>query len=145
MGRQSHASKRVRDTSLIHGLAKHGIRMPRIGSMTSADIVKLLHDHLDALDARDAAAATYADCVKRERVLENRIRGISGSVKALAHAVCGEDPSKLGDFGLLPYKKTGPKTPEVVKQSIAKAQATRKARFTMGKRQKKAIKGAPSR
>jgi hypothetical protein len=141
MGRQSREAKRTRDQGFLRGMKKHPRTIQRIGSLDEAGVIALLEDHLASLDALEEATAHHAECVQRERALEKRVLEISGNVKGLAHATHGENPAALGDFGLALYRKTGPKTPEVVEAAIAKAKATRAARFSMGKRQKAAIRG----
>jgi hypothetical protein len=47
----------------------------------------------------------------------------------------------LADFGLAPHKARRALTPEEKQVAAAKGQATRAARHTMGKKQKKAVKG----
>jgi hypothetical protein len=47
----------------------------------------------------------------------------------------------LAGFGMSVPKSTGKKTVETKAKAIAQSQATREARHTMGKKQKKSIKG----
>ena len=55
--------------------------------------------------------------------------------------VFGESPAMLGDFGLKPRKKAK-MSAEKMLRTVEKRNATRKARGTMGRRQKKALKRA---
>jgi hypothetical protein len=47
----------------------------------------------------------------------------------------------LADYGLTPHKAKTPLSTEAQAEAIAKSTATRKARNTMGKQQKKLVKG----
>jgi hypothetical protein len=51
-----------------------------------------------------------------------------------------QDPATLADFGLAP-RKSNAKTVQTKATAVAKNLATRKARGTMGKKQKASIKG----
>src|SRR5215472_14378645 len=64
-----------------------------------------------------------------------------GSYRSLLIGMYTSDPKTLSDFDITPRKKA-PK-PKTAKQLVAvqKAEATRKARHTMGKVQKKSVKG----
>jgi hypothetical protein len=141
MGRLGHGIKRRRDQALIQGLKKHAKVLPPIQSMDLRAVLSLLEDHVKALDEQEAARAAHRSAVQRERALEARVQRISGWVREAVHAAFGGDPRKLGDFGLVPRKPTGPKKPEVIVQAAAKAGATRAARHTLGERQKEKIKG----
>jgi len=54
----------------------------------------------------------------------------------------GNQPDALADFGLAPPKARAPMTAEQKAVAAAKRKATRVARGTLGKKQKKAVKGA---
>jgi hypothetical protein len=56
----------------------------------------------------------------------------------------GTDATALADFGLTPPKPRTPLTTEQKAAAHAKAEATRKARGTMGSKQKKKVTGAPA-
>jgi hypothetical protein len=136
----THEGKRRRDQAFLRGMKRHKDIITKIGKLSGSDIVRLLEDHLAALGEQKKARAHYQDCVRRERLLEAKVSAISGSIRLKVHASY-TDPKSLHDFGLVPYKPTGPKTPAVIVQAAGKADATRKARHTLGKRQKESVTG----
>jgi hypothetical protein len=67
-------------------------------------------------------------------------RALLRDVKRLLQIRHSKAAAVLADFGLVPTRQ-GKKTPAVLAAAADKAQATRAARHTMGKRQKAKIKG----
>ena len=128
------------DQKLIDGVLQHLASLPAmpVGSqmMTPADIVKLLQDRIGNGKAALKAESDQAAAVKAERdelaktatVVSSFIRMVSGMFSA--------SPDTLAAFGLKPRKVT-PLTAEKKAAAVAKQKATRKARGTLGKKQKK--------
>ena len=61
-------------------------------------------------------------------------------LKAWVVSQFGADSQEAKEFGFLPAKST-PKSAATKAQAVAKSLATRQARHTMGRKQKKGIKG----
>jgi hypothetical protein len=109
--------------------------------MAPADIVKLLQSRIDEGNAVVAADAVKSAAVKAER--DGRAK-TSRFVSALRRVVVGmflESPDTLAEFGL--------KAPKAVKHdvqtkstAVAKSMATRKARHTLGSKQRLEIHGS---
>ena len=91
------------------------------------DEVDARKDHQDALQARDAQAPNILTQYE--------------AIKAALKAALGRYNPHLISLGLRPDKVPTPLTVEKLQQRVAKSGATRKARGTLGKNQKKAIKG----
>jgi hypothetical protein len=97
---------------------------------------------IDAIHAADAVGAQWRQLVQVARVALGNARRVRASLKAYLIGVNG--PTAVGileDFGFTAPRPGGAKTTKAKTQSVAQAAATRKARHTMGKKQKKAIKG----
>jgi hypothetical protein len=133
------------DQKLIDGLNKHA---STIGTMLingvghkPADLVPVLQGRLDAARAVDAARPVWQNAVQVDRDERAKTKAlVSGLRQALAIAFAGSIDT-LADFGLTP-RKPRVVSPEKKAAAAAKAKATRQARNTMGKVQKKDVKGA---
>ena len=77
---------------------------------------------------------------RQSNASRQRSRAPQPDAPCLISAFGGQD-NALFDFGLKPRKKAKISAQKML-LTVAKRNATRKARKTMGKRQKKAIKGA---
>jgi hypothetical protein len=84
----------------------------------------LLHLAIAARDAEDVAASQFVR-----------------DVKTAVAATFGENSKEFTDFGFHAPKKPAPLTPEKRNLKNARAQATRKARGTLGPKARKAVKG----
>jgi hypothetical protein len=62
-------------------------------------------------------------------------------IRAAVANAYGEDSTEFADFGFAPRKKPVELTSEQKKLQVARAQATRAARHTLGSRARKAVKG----
>jgi hypothetical protein len=106
-----------------------------------ADIKKALQGTIDAADATQAARANWLDASRAERSQGDGIVSLLASLRAFVILKFGgADVATLADFGFTPRKQT-PKTVETKAVAVEKSLATRKARHTMGSRQKEKIKG----
>jgi hypothetical protein len=84
----------------------------------------LLHLAIAARDAQEDAASQFVR-----------------DVKAAVSATFGENSKEFTDFGFHAPKKPAPLSPEKRNLKNARAQATRKARGTLGPKARKAVKG----
>ena len=142
LARLSKQEKRQRATARAAGVRLHftGAAPIWLGT-TPADLLAQLDAYVAALDAADQAAVAHADAVAHARALEPGITEQYARLESHVRNVFGANASALGDFGMDVPKKRGPKTTTVKAEMVKKAAATRLARGTKGKRQKKAIKG----
>jgi hypothetical protein len=108
----------------------------------SKAVIALLQQQIDVTQASAAAYTAWLQAVAKERAT---IKAISAPLlKALRHhvaAVFGENSDEYLAFGFTPPKPRV-KSPEAKVIGAARMRATRKARHTMGRKQRLAIKGA---
>jgi hypothetical protein len=142
--KKNRIDQNVADQLLIDGINKNAptIQSIAIGgvSETTKDIVATLQSRIDSANAVSSSRATWQAAVQADRANHDKTRAyVSGLRQALLVAFAGKVDT-LAQFGL-----TGRKTPVVSPDELvartAQALATRKARHTMGKKQKAEIKG----
>jgi len=130
--------------NLIAGTQKH----PPSGSLTLAGspftaqaLIQELQSLVDALTTTDKAKADWQTALKSADDTKAKVLPTMESYRAWVLATYGKDPSTLADYGVSPRKVPAPLTAEQKTQAAVKRAATRKARMTMGKVQKKTVKG----
>lgn len=145
MARRSQAERRA----LYEGL-REGIRTEWSGReplfirnqlWTMAELTGALQEMLDAMDAADRAYAVFSDKVAARRTLERTHAALVAGVVKFVQTELEGSARKLARFGQVQHEKTGPKTNEAKVRMVEKAKATRRRRGTMGKRQRRKIKG----
>jgi hypothetical protein len=109
--------------------------------LTIPEIVSQLQSRIDASNAAEKQKAEAAAAVQAERDALARTHAMVLALKQVLLAMFGRSSEVLIDFGLAPRKTTKPLATKDAVVAQAKAQATRVARHTMGKRQKSAVKG----
>jgi hypothetical protein len=135
-------SKRVR--GLIAGTQKH----TPSGSLTIGSekyeapaLVQLLQGLADSLDEADAARSRWQDALKNANDARTKVLPVLKGYQAWVSVTYSGTPSTLADYGVAPRKAPTPLTTEQQAAAVAKREATRAARHTMGKVQKKGVKG----
>jgi hypothetical protein len=145
MPRHAKSTKVVRDKSMLAGLKKHSELLSRMiqgGILKAPPVVAArFQAHLDALDEVVAKQAAWRQALGNEESLEKEIKELMKPLGQLLTSVYGADSPTLRDFGIAPRKRVKIGAEKML-LTVAKRNATRKARHTMGKKQKKAIKGA---
>ncbi len=134
------------NTKAISGVDKHlaSLTSVMIGgtAYTGPTLKAVLQADIDATNAADAARNQWQDLLvpaKSARVMAARARK---AIKSYLVGLYGPDAvGMLADFGFTPPKSTANKTAKVKADAVVKAAATRVARHTMGKNQKKSVKG----
>jgi|HubBroStandDraft_2_1064218.scaffolds.fasta_scaffold05805_3 hypothetical protein len=134
----------TQDAKVILGIQKDLLNVQTLNlagkPITPADLEKLVQSRIDSANAIAPAKAKWTAAVQAYKVLNKQV---TQSVRALRTYVIntyGPTSTVLADFGFSP-PKAAVKTPEVKATAADKALATRKARNTLGKKQKLAIKG----
>ena len=122
-------------------LAKHKMIVLGREPFTPDELIAVYRAHLDAIRELSAAHAAVSAATARERRLADRVRYLTRLLKSYVLAVFGSSPTHWGDFGWEVPKVPGPKTVQAKLEGAEKLRGTRKARGTMGKRQRKKIKG----
>jgi hypothetical protein len=96
--------------------------------------------HTRIIDEIDEHEVSKRDAVARERRMEPEIRDLRQLTLHAIRAHYGEESLETEDFGV--KHKRPPRLPIATKAAaVAKRKATRKARRTMGPKQRKRIKG----
>jgi hypothetical protein len=108
---------------------------------TAASLIGLLQSLVDAIVAGDAARSSARDALRAERETETKVGPVVRAYKRFLIATFGSATQILAEFGLEPPKAPKPRTAEGIAAAAAKGRATRKARGTVGKRKKLAVKG----
>jgi len=108
---------------------------------TPAQLETSLQTLVDLNTALEAARATARTKAAAQKAQSPPLRGQMSAFVAYVKVTFGNTPDVLADFGLTPRKAPTPLTVEQKAEATAKRAATRAARHTMGKLQKKAVKG----
>jgi hypothetical protein len=111
------------------------------GTFTATTLVQLLQSLADALGAVDSAKASWQDALKNAVDVNAKVGPVVQAYRSWVVATYGNAPSTLADYDVTPRKVPTPLTAEQLVAKAEKAEATRKARNTMGKKQKKGVKG----
>ena len=134
----------ARDAQVITGIGKHLQSLPSLQLMgsafTPAELVKLLQSRIDSAGAVASSKANFHSTVAADRALSTRVTQVVRALRQYVLNAFGSASPVLADFGFAPPARAT-RTPEQKAASAAKASATRKARHTMGPKQKKAVKG----
>jgi hypothetical protein len=140
----NNAGIQSRDAQVIAGIQKYLTSVTTLSlagtSFTATTLVKLIQSQIDQINAVAAAKAKWNDAVETNRALAAQITPVLRGLRAYVLNTYGSGSSTLTDFGFS-APKTADKTPTVKVEAAAKAKATRTARHTMGKNQKKAVTG----
>ena len=107
---------------------------------TMAALEQLLQSRIDAANTVVNARAHWVDASATYETLNTNVTKVVRALRQYVINVYGPDSPVLADFGFTVAKRT-PLTPEQLVVKAEKAAATRKARGTMGKKQKAKIKG----
>ena len=107
------------------------------------DLVNLIQADIDVTDAADKARADWLVAVQAQRDSHKKVDPVLRALKRQVLAQSGDTQSagaKLAAFGWSPPTVTA-KTAATKAAAAEKGKATRAARHTMGKNQKKDVKG----
>jgi hypothetical protein len=142
--KNTKATLQQRIRGLIAGTQKHapnGSLTLGSATYTTPALVQLLKSLADALDAVDAAKASWKEALTNELDLHAKVEPVVRDYEAWVAVSFGGSPSTLADYGVTPRKVPTPLTAEQKASAAAKRKATRLARNTMGSKQKKTVKG----
>jgi len=142
MPRSSLSEQRIRYLQLVAGLTKHRDTLAH-ASIHDVDALKAtLQAQVAAIEDAATKLAAYRTSVLRLREGAKQAHDAAITVRRLALVVLGNKAVEaLGAFGVVPDKKPGPKTLMGKVIGAEKSRRTRVKRHTMGKKQKKKIKG----
>ena len=144
-GKKSTRNEAVLAEELAAGAQKHLLGVTQLlldgSTFTTPQVIAQL-----AMLADLRAAVDAANAIAKGKLAEERSKGPSlvtflHAFESFVRTAFGGKPEILADFGLAPKKVKTPLTVEQQAAAKAKRAATRKARGTIGKKKKLAIKG----
>jgi len=141
----NRTTTQAHDGQVIVGIDKHlqnVSSLPLVGSTyTMAALKQLIQSRIDAVNKVVNAKAQWHDATATYKALNTHVTEVVRGLRQYVISAFGASNPVLADFGFTPPKKQA-LTPEQKVARALKAAATRKARGTMGKKQKAGIKGA---
>jgi hypothetical protein len=144
-GSKTRLINQAADQKMIDGFNKHAQTVPSLiiagTSLKAADIITVLQTRLSTANAAQSTRGTWQNAVKADKDERAKTKTFVDGVRQTLLVALSGSLDALADFGLSP-RKVRVITPEKKAIAAAKAKATRKARGTMGKVQKKGVKGA---
>jgi hypothetical protein len=144
MSRTNKTTRSDRNRKAIAGVKKHYANAPSIVvngvSYKPSDVERVLQDSIDAADATSSTATAFHKAVEAEKAANVKGDVLYRGLRTYLITQFRTNPETLDDFGITLTQKQVPDAKKVA-TAVEKRAATRKARSTMGKRQKAAIKG----
>lgn len=133
---------------MSEGVDKHFAKVKSLTlagvTYTPASLKATLAAESDANSAVDQGRAQLKEQVATARAAQAKANAARKALKAYVLGNYGAQAvNMLADFGLSPPKAPGPKTTLAKAEAAARRTATRKARNTMGSRQRLIIQAAP--
>src|SRR5258708_1989873 len=127
------------------GVVKHYAGVANLtlpgGTWTPTDIEATLRAPIDALNTAHTTKATWQQAVKTGSATKSKALALLAALKAYLVAIHGNGAvDLLADFGFAPAKPRKVTVRSKV-TAVDKTHATRVARHTMGKKQRKLVKG----
>ena len=141
----NYAIRIASDSNIVTGFQKHLMSGPPLliagATYSSADIIKMFEERVAALKANEAARAAMLTTLSKGNQELTSTKALAAAVRRYLAEMFAHDSAVLADFGLKPRKKPARATSASTVAKVQKAKATRKARHTMGPKQKAKIKG----
>jgi hypothetical protein len=137
-------SVKTRNTGVITGIDQHVTGNATIGGVayTPATLKAVFSEHNAAIDAADVLHKKWQDQVNAMRAAGKKAHAVYLFLRSFVIGQYGDNANAiLNDFGMTAPKARGPKTVKTKVIGIDKRAATRAVRHTMGKIQKKNVKG----
>jgi hypothetical protein len=131
--------------SLINGIEKNlpnGSFLLGGTTFTTPEVVDFLQSLIDALGTLQSAHSALDDAVSSYQAQSIKYAPLVKDLKLTLQIQSGDAASTLSDYGLTPRKTPAKMSPEILVARAQKAEATRKARNTMGSKQKLKVTGA---
>lgn len=145
MAKTNKAARQNADRKIVAAIQKHisgAVTLEGV-SYTPSQLAKVFQDGIDTADATDAAKKQYAAAVAAEQEDRATLTGVETALRSYLAATYGQASTTFADFGFTP-KKVRAVNASTKAAAVEKRNATRKARNTMGSREKLKVKGAPA-
>jgi hypothetical protein len=144
MANVSRTMKAGKDGKIVTALRNKVIgldQLPLGGSIyTQDEAADLIEKRIVANNAVEQAKAAWLHAIKVYEELSAQVDVVERDLRHVVMGACGEQSPKMAEFDFQPPKHAV-LTLEQKAEAARKRMETRKARKTMGRRQKKAIKG----
>ncbi len=144
MSRINRSITQAHDGQVIAGIKKDLQNVSSVplasSTYTMAALVQLIQSRIDAANTVVNARANWIDASATYETLNTKVTQVVRALRQYVINVYGQDSPVLADFGFTPPKRAA-LTPDQQVARAQKAAATRKARGTLGKKQKAKIKG----
>ena len=144
MSQNNRSVTQAHDGQVIVGIKKdlqNVSSLPLASSTyTMAALEQLIQSRIDAVNTVANAKANWHNAVAAYQAVNTQVTQVVRALRQYVINTFGPDSPVLADFGFTPPKKVE-LTPEAKVARAEKSAATRKARGTMGKKQKAKIKG----
>jgi hypothetical protein len=142
---QTRTQQIAADQALIAGVQKFLMSYPSLPvdgqTLTPTAIVQFLQDRISANQAAQAAEAARTAAVKANQNERAKTAAMWQSLRQIVQGMYSSSPDTLAVFGLKP-RRASTETVTTRAAAAVKAKATRKARGTLGPKQKLEITGA---
>ena len=148
MSQLNRPTVKTRNSSAAAGIDKHLPSPVAIDgtTMAPADLKAVFTQHTAALDAADALHKQWTDQLQVASDAGKKATRTFGLLRSVVIGQFGDNANAvLNDFGMTAPKPRGPKTVEAKALASDRRAATRLARHTMGKVQKKKVTWASRR
>jgi len=107
---------------------------------TAANLVQLFQELAAAIANVDVAKAGWQDALKSMNDAHAKAVPVLREYQSWLAVTYGNAPATLADYGLAPRKVPTPPSADVKAAAVAKREATRQARHTMGTKQRLQVK-----
>lgn len=143
--KKNKATRQNSNRKIVGAIKKHLSGSVTLAGVkyTPAKLAQMFQEGIDVSDATDAANRVWRAAVAKERATTQELSGVQTSLRNHVSALFGETSTAFSDFGFAP-KQVTPVDVATKAEAVAKREATRAARHTMGKRQKEEITGETS-
>ena len=140
---QNKATRQNGNRKLVAAIRKHlGASVTLEGvKYTPAKLAKMFQDGIDVADATDVANKAWHAAVATEKAKTQELSRVQASLRNHVSATFGPASTEFADFGFTPRAVRTVDT-KTKADAVAKRAATRKARNTMGKRERLKVTGA---
>jgi hypothetical protein len=108
--------------------------------LTTTQIQALIGSHVLATQSVSAERSRLKQLIAAEQALRAQVKAIVQALRAYVDGTYGLNSPQAEQLGFAPKKRTPPSAATRT-MAVEKARATREVRHTMGKNQKKALKG----
>jgi hypothetical protein len=140
----NRTTTQAKDGQIIVGIKQDLMSMATLplggATYTPSSLIAFIQSRIDANNQVQTAKAAWQDAAKTYTAINAQATVVVRELRNLVIGAFGPTSPKLADFGFSAPKRT-PLTPAKKVAAAAKRAATRKARGTLGKKQKLAITG----